>query len=144
MAVPPKPGAPIHDVAKAAGVSTKSTPRVMNGEGAVSEETRQRILNAIAEVGYVANPAARRMRGSAYVIGLIMSGFEAYAGEIMRGMSQAAQHLGYNLVLYVQHNEANSTDPYQPFISSGLIDGVLMIFPYAEELLIEMVSEYEL
>src|SRR5579859_5512941 len=110
----------IRDVARMAEVSTKSVSRVMNGEGGVSVETNQRIQEAIASLGYVANPAARRLRGSTRVVGLIVSGFEEYADEIMRGMSRTVQYAGYNLVLYVQHAEAKSEESYRTLIASGL------------------------
>src|SRR5262252_6332419 len=128
--MPNKPRATITDVARVAGVSPKSISRVVNGEPGVSEETRQRILAAIADLGYVANTAARRLRGVSKVIGLITSGFEDYAGEVMRGMSKSAQHLGYNLMLYVQHTEVHDPDEYQALLGSGLIGGLLMVVPY--------------
>jgi LacI family transcriptional regulator len=140
----PRKRVTMREVAHLAGVSTKSVSRVMNSESGVSEETVQRIQNAIARLGYVANPAARRLRGSPRVIGLIVSGFEEYADEIMRGMSRTAQHSGYNLVLYVQHAEAKSAEAYRTLIASGLISGVLMIVPFDDEVLMEMCNYYEL
>src|SRR5690349_12127882 len=125
-----KARATINDVARAAQVSPKSISRVINGEPGVSDETRLRITQAIAELGYVANTAARRMSGISKVIGLVVSGFEDYAGQVIHGMSQAAQHYGYNLVLYVQLAEGLNAEAYRGLIGSGLISGVLMVVPY--------------
>jgi LacI family transcriptional regulator len=137
----PKSRATIHDVAREVGVSTKSISRVLNDEPGVSDETRQRILSAIERLGYIPNSAARRMRGSSRALGLVTSGFEDYAGEIMRGMSKAAQNLGYNLLLYVQHSPSEDLSPYHAFIGDGLIDGVLMVVPYDYEALIRLCNE---
>ncbi|MEP7285045.1 MAG: LacI family DNA-binding transcriptional regulator [Chloroflexota bacterium] len=139
-----KSRATITDVAHLAQVSPKSISRVINGEPGVSEETRQRILKAISELGYVANTAARRLRGVSKVIGLVVSGFEDYAGQVVRGMSQAAQHFGYNLVLYVQHSGEQDPATYQELIGSGLISGMLMVIPYDYEILLALCEEYEI
>ena len=142
--MPGKSRATINDVARAAQVSPKSISRVINGEPGVSEETRHRINQAIADLGYVANTAARRLRGVSNGIGLVVSGFEDYAGQVMRGMSQAAQHYGYNLVLYVQHSENPGFEAYQGLIGSGVIGGLLMIVPYDYEILLKLCDDYEL
>lgn len=139
-----KARATINDVARAAQVSPKSISRVINGEPGVSDETRLRITQAIAELGYVANTAARRMRGISKVIGLVVSGFEDYAGQVIHGMSQAAQHYGYNLVLYVQLAEGLNAEAYRGLIGSGLISGVLMVVPYDYPVLLKLCEEYEL
>lgn len=141
--MPTKQRITITDVARVTGVSPKSISRVINGEPGVSEETRQRILAAIADLGYVANTAARRLRGVSKVIGLITSGFEDYAGEVMRGMSKSAQELGYNLMLYVQHSEADNIDQYQALLGSGLLGGLLMVVPYDYTALTSLCSTYD-
>lgn len=53
----------IEDVGKAAGVSRQTVSRVINGQPNVSAAARERVEAAIAELGYVPNPAARRMGG---------------------------------------------------------------------------------
>ncbi|MFZ2750168.1 MAG: LacI family DNA-binding transcriptional regulator, partial [Propioniciclava sp.] len=51
------------DVAARVGVSAKSVSNVVNGTGWVSDEVRARILDAIADLGYRPNLAARTLRG---------------------------------------------------------------------------------
>ena len=48
----------IFDVARLAGVSRGTVDRVVYGRGRVSEETRQKVAKAIAELGYSPNPNA--------------------------------------------------------------------------------------
>lgn len=50
------------DVAQVAGVSQATVSRVLRGAGNVSPETHERVLRALAEIGYVPNQAARTMR----------------------------------------------------------------------------------
>ena len=52
----------ITDVARRAGVSTASVSRVLNSSDRVSEGLRAAVQNAILDVGYVPNAAARSLR----------------------------------------------------------------------------------
>ena len=49
----------IKTVAARAGVSFQTASKVLNGKGSVSEQTRQRILEAASQLGYVPNAVAR-------------------------------------------------------------------------------------
>ncbi|WP_030620434.1 LacI family DNA-binding transcriptional regulator [Streptomyces sclerotialus] len=60
------------DVARVAGVSSQTVSRVANGFAGVNEETRQRVLAAMKELGYRPNSAARALkRGDFRTIGVI-------------------------------------------------------------------------
>ncbi|MFE6165019.1 LacI family DNA-binding transcriptional regulator [Streptomyces sp. NPDC056486] len=60
------------DVAALAGVSSQTVSRVSNGYSGVTEETRQQVLDAMKELGYRPNSAARALkRGEFRTIGLI-------------------------------------------------------------------------
>lgn len=52
----------IEDVARAAGVSTATVSRVLNRPGEVRDALRQKVLTAVAELGYVPNAGARAMK----------------------------------------------------------------------------------
>ncbi|MFD5700300.1 LacI family DNA-binding transcriptional regulator [Streptomyces lasiicapitis] len=60
------------DVARLAGVSGQTVSRVSNGFPGVTEETRARVLEAMTELGYRPNSAARAMRrGEFRTIGVV-------------------------------------------------------------------------
>ncbi|WP_428956274.1 LacI family DNA-binding transcriptional regulator [Streptomyces sp. cg35] len=60
------------DVARVAGVSSQTVSRVSNGFPGVNEETRERVLGAMKELGYRPNSAARALkRGDFRTIGVI-------------------------------------------------------------------------
>jgi LacI family transcriptional regulator len=52
----------IEDVARTAGVSTATVSRVLNRPGEVRDALRQKVLSAVAELGYVPNAGARAMK----------------------------------------------------------------------------------
>src|SRR6056297_3475622 len=58
----PSPGAPtLRDVAARAGVSTATVSRALNTPGQVSEATRDRVMQAVADLGYAPNFGARAL-----------------------------------------------------------------------------------
>ena len=61
----------IHDIAKAAGVSTGTVSRALNGRSGVNPQTKDRILELVGKLGYVPDVGARQLaRGATSVIGI--------------------------------------------------------------------------
>lgn len=64
----------IKDVALRSGVSIATVSHVLNGTRPIRPQTRQRVLNAIQELGYFQNQSARNLvRGTSTFLGLIVS-----------------------------------------------------------------------
>ncbi len=62
----------IYDVAKLSGVSPKTVSRVLNGDAPVKEDTRRKVREAMATLGYAPSQAARMMRSTrSGLVGLI-------------------------------------------------------------------------
>jgi LacI family transcriptional regulator len=80
----------LRDVALAAGTSTKTASRVINGDDRVSAETRARVEQAVVDLGYRPDPLARSLRrGLDATIGVVVDEvgdpfFAAVIGEIER------------------------------------------------------------
>ncbi|MBW8172975.1 LacI family transcriptional regulator [Ornithinimicrobium sp. Arc0846-15] len=84
------------DIARAAGVSVKTVSRVHNGEENVSPETRDRVMQAIAELGYVRNDLARAFRmGDSSVLGIVVPDIEdPFFASIVHQVDQSAAEHG--------------------------------------------------
>src|SRR5580704_13612560 len=106
----------IYDVARAAGVSIASVSRVLNGQRNPRQETRERVLAAVAELGFVPDGAARALSARLKeVVGVIVRrpGWadmdeDLFADEaeslqypdlINRGIEAAAQRRGFDLLI---------------------------------------------
>ncbi len=93
------------DVARLAGVSRATVSYVLNGvsEGRVpiSDETRQRVLEAIVELGYEPDARAQALRsGSTKTIALIIPDLRnPHFCEYATGIEEAARAAGYHLLL---------------------------------------------
>jgi Transcriptional regulators len=93
------------DVARRAGVSRATVSYVLNGltEGRVpiSDETKQRVLDAIEELGYEPDARAQALRsGSTKTIALIIPDLRnPHFCEVATGIEEAARAAGYHLLL---------------------------------------------
>ena len=118
--------ATIYDVARAAGVSIASVSRVLNGRRNPRPETRDRVLQAVAELGFVPDGAARalsvRLKEVAGVIIRLpwtsRNPEDLFADEedslqfpdmINRGIAEAAQRKGFDIL--VRSVELDEHDP---------------------------------
>jgi LacI family transcriptional regulator len=137
----------IADVAELAQVSKMSVSRVINGQTGVSDKTRQRILEAIEQLGYTPNLSIRNRVNGSKLIGLLIPDITTtYMGEVLRGVSSAAERLSYGLVLYTQGRTSNiqRTSYYLSLLSTSLVDGVLMVVPRDYEVIVSDLKEHDL
>ena len=93
------------DVAQLAGVSRATVSYVLNGvtngRVPISDETRQRVLDAINELGYEPDARAQALRsGSTNTIALIIPDLQnPHFCEYATGIEEAARSAGYHLLL---------------------------------------------
>ncbi len=124
----------IVDVAREAGVSVSTVSRVLNDKPDVAQATREAVRAAIRRLGYVANPSARRLAGGRTgIIGLIVPDItSAYTVEIVRGVGEAANQAGYDLVLYTilrGHESEERERAWLNMLRRGLMDGLVLVLP---------------
>lgn len=133
----------IADVAKLAQVSKMSVSRVLNNQAGVSEATRQRIMEAVEQLGYVPNQGPRYHAESTKMIALLITDITtSYMGEIVRGVSSAAERMNYGLMLYTQGNlrsinHEQRTNYYLSLLNNTMVDGVLMVVPLDYEVIVQ-------
>jgi LacI family transcriptional regulator len=121
----------ILDVAKEAGVSFGTVSRVLNEDKHVKAETRERVLRAIARLGFVANRQARILAGGkSGTVGVLVPDLGTeYIGEIMRGADAELALGGYGLILYTTHRIAKKEADYVATCLQGMADGLLLVLP---------------
>src|SRR3954453_19058451 len=91
----------IRDVARHAGVSSMTVSRVINASAAVSPETRGRVEQAIAELGYVPSRLARGLsaRRSGTLAVIVPDVSNPFFTLIVRGAEDVARRAGYRVIL---------------------------------------------
>ncbi len=91
----------MHEVAKLIGVSPMTVSRVLSASPKVKEETRERVLAAIEQLGYAPNQAARSLASASLIrIGLLYSNpSAAYLNEFLVGILEESSRTGCQIVL---------------------------------------------
>jgi LacI family transcriptional regulator len=120
--------ASVIDVARRAGVSLGTVSNVLNRPERVAPATRQRVLLAIEELGFVRNEAARQLRaGRSRTIGLIVLDVgNPFFTDLAAGVEDAAEAAGLSVILC---NSADSTareDHYLSLLQEQRAYGILI------------------
>jgi LacI family fructose operon transcriptional repressor len=117
----------IKDVAEAAGVSVTTVSRVLSNNGPVRDTVRQRVLNAIEQLGYRPNAAARRLRsGDTATIGLIVSDVRnPFFTEVSRAVEDAAYQQGLRVILCNTDENPGKEAMYLRLMEEERVTGVI-------------------
>lgn len=117
----------IADVAKLAGVSAGTVSRVMNGAENVNPDTRSRVEQAIANLGYQPNFQARSLRNKRTdTIALAIPELTNYFWTtIARGVQDASQAKGYHVLIYNTYAKSRHHPRYLESIYSR-VDGMIL------------------
>lgn len=127
--------ATITEVARAAGVGVGTVSRVLNGSPAVRVQTRERVLDAIARLGYAPNAAARALStGRTATVGVVAPFFtRASVMTRLRGISRVLDAARYRLVLFDVERPEQAPAYFHELAGGGRVDAVLAVTLCPEE-----------
>jgi len=122
-------GATIRDVARAAGVGQATVSRVLNSSGYVHPDTRARVLQAAADLGFVPSQTARSLvRKSTATVGLIIPDItNPFFPAITRGVEDAASASGYTVFLCNTDNDPAMEAQDVRKLRERRVDGVIFV-----------------
>jgi DNA-binding LacI/PurR family transcriptional regulator len=128
----------IRDVARRAGVGVGTVSRVLNDSPRVRPDKRGRVLEAIAELGFVRNPTAHSLStGRSHAIGVIAPFFTSpSSAERLRGLSTGLSERGYMMLLVDVETPEQRDAAFTDLARSHAVEGVIVISirPTDEEL----------
>jgi LacI family transcriptional regulator len=125
----------IEDVARAAGVSAMTVSRVINHGKNVRESTRAAVLEAIGQLNYSPNTAARSLAaGQATHIGLLYANpSAAYLAQFLIGALHAARSAGVHLVIEsCESEDADEQAEVTRRFATSDVEGVVLPPPLSE------------
>ncbi|GAA1299292.1 LacI family DNA-binding transcriptional regulator [Saccharothrix xinjiangensis] len=116
------------DVAAHAGVALGTVSNVLNHPEMVTERTRKRVLDAIAELGFVRNESARQLRGGtsrtlAYVV---LDTRNPFFTDVAAGAQQVADEAGRALFLCDGGEDAVRQANYLDLLEQQRVEGILI------------------
>ena len=117
------------DVARRAGVSPSTVSYVLSGNRPISEETRRRVEESIAELGFRPHAGARSIRRQttnviAMVLPMLADGQSRVQMQFVFAVLHAARAQGFNLLLLTAEDgvaEINNV------VNSAMVDGVIVM-----------------
>ncbi|UYY58154.1 LacI family DNA-binding transcriptional regulator [Sphingomonas sp. S2-65] len=127
--------ATINDVALRAQVSKKTVSRVINRVPTVDEKIRDRVTNAIRELGFRPNPQARSLAfRRSFLVGLVYDNpSPAYVVNLLEGILDALAGSGFELVVHpCDHQSTTLLDNVEEFVERQRLAGVILPPPLSE------------
>ena len=124
----------IRDVARVAGVSYQTVSRVLNQSESIRPGTRERVLEAIDELGYRPNPAARALVPSrSRTIGVLSSQSAHYGpATSIAAIESAARAAGYRLsITSTASNAYASIKAGIDYLMSQAVEALVVVAPQA-------------
>ena len=123
----------LKDIAKMLNISPATVSLVLNNKPGVGEETRKRVLEAIAEMGYAPNilskPALSNNRSIRFIIykkhGYVVSDTPFFSA-LMEGIDQESRKNGFNLVISYMNEKENKKEILR-VINENPLDGIIIL-----------------
>jgi DNA-binding LacI/PurR family transcriptional regulator len=122
--------ATMSDVARRAKVSVSTVSYVLTGTRPISPATRDRVLSAMADLGYQPNAMARGLASRrSSIVGLVLPlhdrGLGPTESAFVTGATAAARAAGYHLMLCPL--DVDDLDELRALATQGLVDGALLM-----------------
>lgn len=122
----------MRDIATAAGVSQSTVSRVLSGSPSsvsIGADTRERINEVAARLGYRPNPLARGLRGAAtMLLGVIVRDImDPFFAAAVEAVTTHARRRGYNVVLGQAHGRADEAIALRTVLETRHCDAILVL-----------------
>lgn len=119
----------IKDVAVRSGVSITTVSHVVNGTRFVSELARQRVEQAVRDLGYVPSAVARSLKNNnTRTFGMVIpNNSNPYFAEIIRGVEDRCYAAGYNVILCNSNDDAERQASYFRVLAEKRVDGLIFV-----------------
>ena len=135
--------ATIFDVARQAEVSIATVSRVLSKRDPVSDEMRDRVLHAVAQLGYEPNRAARTLRTlrASKILVTVPDISNPFFSNVIRGAEAAARAAGYSVVLGDTRHDPALENQYCAMLRQREVDGVVFLGHRLPDALQPLVAE---
>lgn len=118
----------IKDVAQKAGVSISVVSNVLNGTRYVSDELRQKVLEAVQSMDYEVDMVARSMKNNRTMnVGVIITSINRiFFPQVLKGMQNAAAEAGYNLIIHITDDDFDKEKKFVRVLVGSKVDGIIL------------------
>jgi DNA-binding LacI/PurR family transcriptional regulator len=133
------PGRPtMKEISQIAGVSQSTVSRILSGTEfrvPIAPRTRERVLKAVADLGYTPNPLARALRGArSALLGLIVRDVaDPFFALAIEAITAEARRRGYGVVLGHARARAKDAAAFQETLATWHGDGTILLGDLRDE-----------
>ncbi len=130
----------IEDVVKKSGLSYVTVSRVISNAPNVREANRKKVMEAIEELGYVPNAAARTLAtGKTNVIAMFIADItDDFFGSIIKEVNAQLLKQGYLLAVSICDEDDDRLD--MAFLNQHRVDGIILLVPNKEKYYIDILK----
>ena len=120
--------ATLSDIAETVGVTPMTVSRVINSNGYVSDETREKVLKAVKDMNYRRNGLARNLkRQSTETVGLVLGDISnPYSTELARAVRETLLNNGFNLFICISEHSAKEDIVAFESLANHSVDGIIV------------------
>ncbi len=120
--------ATIYEVSKLAGVSLATVSRVINKNSRVSDKTRQKVEDAMKELGYRPNSIAQSLASNrSNSVGILVSELHGpFFGQMMAGIEAELRAAGKHVIITTGHSEEDKEKDGIEFLISRNCDAIIL------------------
>lgn len=138
----------IKDVAKQANVAPSTVSRVIADSSRISEDTKQKVRNAMKQLGYHPNLNARSLASqSTQLIGLVMPSSSdvvfqnPFFPTVLQGISEGAHEKKYALHMTTGKSEKETLEGVVNMVQGKRVDGMILLNSKVEDNIITYLKE---
>ena len=126
----PRSGKPtLRTIAEMTGLAITTISRALNNAPELAAETRERVQKIAAEIGYVPDRTALRLKtGRTHVVSLILHPHEEilnFTSSLVTGLTAAFRDTPYHLVITPGFSDSSPLDPVNYVLRNKMADGVI-------------------
>lgn len=119
----------LRTISDATGLAVTTVSRALANDPKIAEETRRRVAQVAADIGYIPDRAAQRLRtGRTNVIALVLSPHVeiiGFRGSMMAGLSDAIQGTRYHVSMTPYDTHTDIMRPIEHIVRNRLADGIV-------------------
>ena len=119
--------ASIRDVAIKAGVGIGTVSRALNGSGYISDETKQKIMQAVEELNYKPNELAQNLfRNKSGFIGIVVKNLShPFMASLVKHVENNLYTNGYKCMLCEVGDNPNRIEEFVEMLQRNVMDGII-------------------
>lgn len=135
-----------NDVARLANVSRQTVSRVINNSGSVSEDARRRVLDAIEQLGYYPNTAARSLKSTrSKTIGFIIpDATNDFYIKIANLLQKKLNDLNYSLLILFSDEDEKTEEKCLSTLIENRIELLLFTPTSANARFLSLLGSYNI